>query len=109
MNRLDLVVVLDKKSIEITNEKQVGNIGIKKVDDRVESKKLTGVEFVLKSSYKKDTYIKIKGTCTNSTKDKNGYLTSATGNVVINDTAENSKTPSIEYVTNNVKRFKIKR
>ena len=90
---------LDVRKVIFRNEKQVGNIGIKKVDDRVESKKLTGVEFVLKSSYKKDTYIKIKGTCTNSTKDKNGYLTSATGNVVINDTAENSKTPSIEYVT----------
>ena len=90
---------LDVRKVIFRNEKQVGNIGIKKVDDRVESKKLTGVEFVLKSSYKKDTYIKIKGTCTNSTKDKNGYLTSATGNVAINDTAENSKTPSIEYVT----------
>lgn len=90
---------LDVRKVIFRNEKQVGNIGIKKVDDRVESKKLTGVEFVLKSSYKKDTYIKIKGTCTNSTKDKNGYLTSATGNVVINDTAENSKTPSIEYVS----------
>ncbi len=90
---------LDVRKVILKNEKQVGNIGIKKVDDRVESKKLTGVEFVLKSSYKKDTYIKVKGTCTNSTKDKNGYLTSATGNVVINDTAENSKTPSIEYVT----------
>ena len=90
---------LDVRKVIFRNEKQVGNIGIKKVDDRVESKKLTGVEFVLKSSYKKDTYIKVKGTCTNSTKDKNGYLTSATGNVVINDTAENSKTPSIEYVT----------
>ena len=90
---------LDVRKVIFRNEKQVGNIGIKKVDDRVESKKLTGVEFVLKSSYKKDTYIKVKGICTNSTKDKNGYLTSATGNVVINDTAENSKTPSIEYVT----------
>ena len=90
---------LDVRKVILRNEKQVGNISIKKVDDRVENKKLGGVEFVLKSSYKKDTYIKVKGTCTNSTKDKNGYLTSATGNVVINDTAENSKTPSIEYVT----------
>ena len=90
---------LDVRKVILRNEKQVGNISIKKVDDRVENKKLGGVEFVLKSSYKKDTYIKVKGTCTNSTKDKNGYLTSATGNIVINDTAENSKTPSIEYVT----------
>ena len=46
-------------TVEITNEKQVGEIKIQKIDDRNTNKILPGVKFVLKAS-NKEGYIKIK-------------------------------------------------
>ena len=89
---------LEKKEIELKNEKQSGDFELKKIDDRVESKVLPGVEFALKSSYK-DSWIKVKGTGSKVTTDNNGWVTKAIGNIKINDTNENDTNPVIEYVS----------
>ena len=94
----DSFSAVDKTIWEIKNEKQVGDFELKKIDDRVESKVLPGVEFALKSSYK-DNWIKVKGTGSKVTTDNNGWVTKAIGNIKINDTNENDTNPVIEYVS----------
>ena len=89
---------LDVRKVIFRNEKQVGNIGIKKVDDRVDSKVLPGVEFVLSSSDKKQ-YLRVKATGDNVTKDSNGWATKAVGTVTIDDTSDMTNNPVIEYTS----------
>ncbi len=88
---------LEKKEIELKNEKQSGDISIIKNDDRVDTKVLAGVEFVLKSSYN-DKYIKVKATGDNIETDTEGWARRAVGKVRLNDTAEDDTNPTIKYV-----------
>ena len=90
---------LSQTTWTIKNEKQTGDIHIKKVDDRVESKLLPGVEFVLRAS-NKDGYLKVKATGDNVTSDSNGWAIKAVGTVTINDDTDNKNNPTIEYTQN---------
>ena len=84
--------------VKIVNEPQVGELNIKKIDDRVDSKVLPGVEFVLSSSDKKQ-YLRVKATGDNVTKDSNGWATKAVGTVTIDDTSDMTNNPVIEYTS----------
>ena len=84
--------------VKIINEPQVGELNIKKIDDRVDSKLLPGVEFVLSSSYK-NQYLRVKATGDNVTKDSNGWATKAVGTVAIDDTSDMTNNPVIEYTS----------
>ena len=91
---------LSETTWTIKNEKQIGEIHIKKIDDRVSSKILPGVEFVLKSS-NNEGYIKVKGTGNNITLDDyEEWVTKAVGTITLNDQDENSRNPTIGYTTN---------
>lgn len=90
---------LNKTTWTIKNEKQVGEINIKKVDDRTENKILPGVEFVLRAS-NKDGYLKVKATGDNVTNDSKGWTTKAIGTVTINDTNDKKNNPTVEYTQN---------
>ena len=94
----------EKVELTVTNEKQVGDIYIHKIDDRVEAKQLPGVEFVLKSSCQENDeyngYIKIKGTGDNVENGSNGWAKRATGTVRVNDTKDRINDPTITYTTN---------
>ena len=84
--------------LKIINEPQVGELNIKKIDDRVDSKLLPGVEFVLSSS-DKNQYLRVKATGDNVTKDSNGWATKAVGTVAIDDTSDMINNPVIEYTS----------
>ena len=84
--------------VKIINEPQVGELNIKKIDDRVDSKLLPGVEFVLSSS-DKNQYLRVKATGDNVTKDSNGWATKAVGTVAIDDTSDMTNNPVIEYTS----------
>ena len=94
----------EKVELTVTNEKQVGDIYIHKIDDRVETKQLPGVEFVLKSSCQENDeyngYIKIKGTGDNVENGSDGWAKRATGTVRVNDTKDRINNPTITYTTN---------
>ena len=83
----------------IKNEKQIGEIYIKKIDDRVPDKELPGVEFVLKSSYQ-NKYIKVKATGDNVINDDNGWTVKAIGTSRINDLDDITDTSVIQYTSN---------
>ena len=89
----------EKVQLKVTNQKQVGEIYIKKIDDRVENKVLSGVEFVLKSSYQ-DGYIKIKGTGDNVENGWDGWTKRAVGTVRVNDTTDKINKPTLTYTKN---------
>lgn len=87
---------LENKNVTIKNDKQVGDIKIKKSDDRVESKVLSNVEFVLRSSENSSKFIKIKGTGGSVTQDGAGWVARAVGTVRVND--DSNANPMIKYV-----------
>ena len=90
---------LSQTTWTVKNEKQVGEIHIRKGDDRVESKLLPGVEFVLRAS-NQDGYLKVKASGNKITTDSNGWATKAVGTVTISDGDNRKNNPVIEYTTN---------
>ena len=83
----------------IKNEKQVGEIDIKKVDDRNENKILPGVEFVLRSTYR-EGYIKVKVDRDDVEKDEKGWVKRIVGTCTIKDTGNKTTDPVVTYTTN---------
>ena len=101
--KIDNNIINNGNRQTIDNEKQVVELKIEKKDTQ-NSKALSNVEFVIKSSYN-NQYIKVKaeaitendqvvGTVTN---DKNGWTTRAVGIVKIKDSQDGS---TLEYTSN---------
>ena len=98
---------LKQTTWKITNEKQTGNLYIKKIDDRNTNKVLPNVEFVLKSSINSQ-YIKVKATGDNVTADSNGWATRTVGRLVVDNMSYTSDINSAtKFVTNSSGEIKI--
>ena len=84
----------------VKNKKQVGQLNIKKVDDRNMNKILQKVEFVIRSSASNNQYIRVKTVGDNVTNDTNGWATRIVGSSRINDTKDVKNNPTLEYTSN---------
>ena len=84
-----------------TNQKNTGEFKVTKVDDMDESKKLSGVRFVLRSSAGSGNYVKIKATDGNNiTTGTDGWATKIVGSAKVTDTDNISANKVIDYTSN---------
>ena len=82
---------IDKEQ-KVVNIQQVGDLYVKKTDDRNTNENLAGVEFVIKSSYANNQYIKIKS---------NGeWKTRIVGTDAVDDTKDAANNPTLAYTSN---------
>lgn len=91
---------LGTKYWTITNQKQTGNLHLKKIDDRNQNKVLPNVEFVLKSSLN-NQYIIVSATGDGVSNNENGWAVRAVGRTIVNNiTYTTDINSATRFVTN---------